>query len=257
MTKDPIGDRLKRMYEDVFRAFLPRNTYAILRIDGKAFHTFTRGLERPYDKRLADCLDAAAMTLCKEMMGAKFAYGQSDEYSFLFTDFDQAETEMMWFGGNIQKIVSVSASIFTASFNAAWSTVAPQSIATFDARAFIIPNRADVERYFVWRQLDASRNSLNMLASAHFGHKDLHGKGTKDKHDMLHSLGVNWNDCGADFKRGRVVRREPSTREVTFTHKRTKEVISTSVEETTWAVDLNIPIFTKDQAYLSSMIPFY
>src|ERR1035441_7530380 len=100
---DKLGNRLKTKYENVFRAMLPQRTYAILRIDGKAFHTFTRRLEKPYSERLANALDAAALSLCSEMMGCQFAYGQSDEYSFLLTDFDKDDSEM-WFNGNIQKI---------------------------------------------------------------------------------------------------------------------------------------------------------
>jgi tRNA(His) 5'-end guanylyltransferase len=258
--EDTIGNRIKTKYEDVFRISIPQRTYAILRIDGKAFHTFTRGLEKPYCQDLANSLDTAAMALCKEMMGAQFAYGQSDEYSFLMTDFENDKSEM-WFNGNIQKIASVSASIFTAHFNEMWDGPKWGSkLAMFDARLFVIPSRTEVENYFIWRQLDASRNSLNMLASCHFSHKQLHGKNSADKHEMLHSVGVNWNNCDADIKRGRVISRQPNKRIVTFTHKKTKEVITQEVEENAWVVDKNIPVFTKTRprpgaAYLDGLIP--
>jgi tRNA(His) 5'-end guanylyltransferase len=227
--KDDLGRRLKRDYEDALRIFLPRRTFVVVRIDGRAFHKFTRELERPYSRRLADALDAAALALCQEMIGCRFAYGQSDEYSFLLTDFER-EDSALWFDGNVQKIVSVSASIFTGAFNAAFEAKAPGA---FDARVMVISQRAEVARYFLWRQLDASANSLNMLASAHFPHAALEGKSTAEKHEMLHGLGLNWAKEKPDFKRGRVVKHGPSG----------------------WVVDLEIPIFNRDAAYLDGLIP--
>jgi len=261
---DPKGDRIKSKFEDVFRFSLPQRTYGIVRIDGKAFHTFTRGLERPECKELADAMNTAALALAKEMMGCKLAYGQSDEYSFMFTDLDKEESEM-WFSGNVQKIATVSASIFTAHFNARWRDVAgsaqkgrfgPPIIvpAMFDARVFVIPNRADVIEYFNWRQQDATRNSLNMLASCHFSHKDLQGKKTEDKHEMLHTKGINWNNMSIPFKRGRVVRREPNKRVVSYVHKKTKQELSKEIEEMAWIVDQKIPVFGRDKSYLEGLV---
>ena len=91
--KDDLGRRLKQDYEDALRINLPRRSYVVIRIDGKGFHKFTAGLERPYCRRLADALDAAALHLCHEMIGCRFAYGQSDEYSFLLTDFEPGALE--------------------------------------------------------------------------------------------------------------------------------------------------------------------
>jgi tRNA(His) guanylyltransferase len=195
---------MKQYYEDALRVHLPRQTHVVLRIDGRAFHTFTRGLERPYCRPLADALDAAALHLASEIMGARFAYGQSDEYSFLMTDFDTEKTDM-WFAGNLQKIVSVSASLFTAAFHQAWPPRTGQPLATFDCRALVIPQRSEVEKYFLWRQLDASANSLNMLASAHYTHAELLGKSEAQKHDLLHAKGLNWAKEPVDFKRGRMI----------------------------------------------------
>jgi tRNA(His) guanylyltransferase len=255
--KDPIGDRLKTKYEDVFRVSVPQQTYGLVRIDGKAFHTFTKGLQRPYCPELGQALDTAAKTLCKEMMGCRFAYGQSDEYSFLFTDFDTEKSEM-WFSGNAMKIASVSASIFTAAFNEAWSGPIRRKSGTFDSRVFVIPPRRDVFEYFRWRQADASRNSLRMLASCHFSHKELQGKGASDLHEMLHkAVGVNWNDCASAFRRGRVVKKVESTRTVSYIHRKTKETNTQTITESVWSVDQEIPVFTRNKAYLESMIPVY
>ena len=228
--KDDLGRRMKRDYEDALRLYLPRRTYVVIRIDGRGFHKFTADLERPWSQRLAAALDQAALYLCQEMIGCRFAYGQSDEYSFLLTDFERDDAAL-WFDGNVQKMVSVSASLFTAAFSKAFES---EKIAAFDSRLMVISQRAEVAGYFLWRQLDASANSLNMLASAHFSHEELLEKSTAEKHDMLHSKGVNWAKQAADFKRGRVVRR---------------------TEEGGWRIDAEIPVFNRQPSYLDTLIP--
>lgn len=229
--KDDLGRRMKQDYEDALRLILPRRAYTVIRIDGRGFHTFTRGLERPYSRQLAEALDRAAMSLCGEMIGCRFAYGQSDEYSFLLTDFEK-ENAPLWFDGSVQKIVSVAASLFTAYFN---RTFGGDKIAAFDARVMVISQRAEVEKYFLWRQLDASANSLNMLASAHYAHAELAGKSNTEKHEMLFAKGVNWAKQATDFKRGRVVRR--------------------GVDGEGWEMDLTIPVFNRDSGYLGTLVP--
>jgi tRNA(His) guanylyltransferase len=233
--KDELGRRIKRDYEDALRLRLPRRTCVVIRIDGRGFHKFTSGLERPYSRELATALDAAAVHLAMEMIGCRFGYGQSDEYSFLLTDFERDDAPL-WFDGNVQKMVSVSASVFTGAFNAAFQKT-PGScsrIAAFDSRVMVIPRRSEVVNYFLWRQLDASANSLNMLASAHFPHEELVGKTTAEKHEMLHSQEVNWAKEPPDFKRGRVVRPRAGGG---------------------WEVDLEIPIFNRHPDYLDALIP--
>ncbi len=233
-VKDDLGRRMKQDYEDALRLVLPRRTYVVVRIDGRGFHTFTKDLERPYSRPLADALDQAALGLCQEMIGCRFAFGQSDEYSFLLTDFEK-EDAALWFDGNVQKIVSVSASLFTAYFSRAYpSTKIAAKIAAFDSRVLVISQRSEVERYFLWRQLDASANSLNMLASAHYTHSELVGKSNTEKHEMLFAKGLNWAKQPADFKRGRMVRRGDDQR---------------------WEVDLAVPVFNRVRGYLDSLIP--
>jgi len=227
--KDELGERMKRDYEDALRLYVPRRTHVVVRIDGRGFHQFTKKLERPYCRKLADALDEAAVTLCGEMIGCRFAYGQSDEYSFVLTDTEPHDAAL-WFDGNVQKIVSVSASVFTAAFNSAFRGETP---AAFDSRVLVIAQQCEVEKYLLWRQLDASANSLNMLASAHFSHKELLGKSEPDKHEMLHAKGVNWARQAADFKRGRAVLRTP---------------------DSGWRVDREIPIFNRDQHYLEEAL---
>lgn len=249
MASDSIGDRMKR-YEAATRVTLPPRTYTIIRIDGKAFHTFTRGMERPYSKPLMDAMDTAAIHLCKQAMGCRLAYGQSDEYSFLLTDFERHETEP-WFGGGIQKIASVSASIFTAHFNRVFGG---DRMAVFDSRVFSIPSLEEVENYLIWRQQDATRNSIQMLSSCHFSHKELMHKNTSVQQEMLHSKGINWNDCAVAFKRGRVIRKDHRSREVEWTHKKTNVTTRQNVQESFWSPDLDIPVFTRDRDYLRSMV---
>ena len=114
--KDSLGDRMKDHYENRTRYLLPRRTYTILRIDGKAFHAYTKDCERPYDSFFSEDMDFTAVTLCKQIEGTQIAYIQSDEISILLTDFADNQTQA-WFDGNLQKLVSISASIATAHFN--------------------------------------------------------------------------------------------------------------------------------------------
>lgn len=220
---------MKRDYEDALRLYVPRRTHVVVRIDGRGFHRFTQKLERPYCRQLADALDEAALQLAGEMIGCRFGYGQSDEYSFVLTDTEPADAAL-WFDGNVQKIVSVSASIFTAAFNKAFGTDEPGA---FDSRVLVIAQRSEVEKYLLWRQLDASANSLNMLASAHFTHEELLGKSTAEKHDLLHAKGINWAKHPADFKRGRAVLR---------------------VAGGGWRMDREVPIFNRDADYLKNAL---
>ena len=227
--KDELGKRMKQDYEDALRLYVPRRTHVVIRIDGRGFHKFTKDLERPYCRPLADALDEAALRLCQEMIGCRFAYGQSDEYSFVLSDIEP-EDARLWFDGNIQKMVSVSASLFTAFFNKAFQNDQP---AAFDSRVLVIAQQSEVEKYLLWRQLDASANSLNMLASAHFSHDELLGRSTTEKHDLLHAKSINWAKQPADFKRGRAIVHDPAAG---------------------WRVDREIPIFNREPEYLPGWI---
>lgn len=227
--QDDLGNRMKGQYEDRTRYSLPRRTYTIIRLDGKAFHTFTRNMKRPYDENLMKIMDETAKFLCEEIQGAQFAYTQSDEISLLLTDFEKITTDA-WFDGNIQKMVSVAASLATQEFNRRLLVnsffeaeilselpplgirkhlvdyLASVNLAAFDARIFTIPDHIEVENYFIWRQKDAVRNSISMAAQSLYSHKDLEGKSSPEKQDMIHDKGQNWNDMPDGFKRGRFVR---------------------------------------------------
>jgi tRNA(His) guanylyltransferase len=175
--KDELGGRMKA-YEAAFSPTLPRRSYAIIRVDGRAFHTLLKNENRPFDSVVTDAMGVVATDLCQEIGNAKFAYQQSDEVSILVTDFDSITTTP-WFGGNVQKLASVTAAIATASFTDTWvndyNVRVGQDLPTFDARVFVIPDPVEVANYFVWRQKDAIRNAVSQVAHAHFSNRELHG----------------------------------------------------------------------------------
>lgn len=245
MNRDTLGDRMKDSYENRTRYALPRRTYTILRLDGKAFHTYTRGLDRPYDEQLMLDMADTARFLCGEIDGARLAYTQSDEISVLLTDFATPKTQA-WFDGNVQKLVSISASMCTARFN----QLRPDRLAFFDSRVFTIPDPVEVRNYFIWRQKDATRNSISMAAQAYFSHKQLHGKSTGEMQDMLWSQhGVNWNDYDPRFKRGTLVSSKLEIGPVEYVDRRSGETcVAENVERRFWMADA-APVFTADDGF--------
>lgn len=202
--KDSLGDRIKRQYEDRTRYFLPRRTFTIVRVDGKAFHTLTEGLDKPWDRGFVMAMNEVAASLVNGCQGACFAYTQSDETSVLLQDFKTIRTDA-WFDGNIQKICSVAVSIATASFNDQFKARYEGEYALFDARVFTIPDPVEVENYFIWRQQDAVRNSIQSLAQSMFPHKELEGLSCDQLQEKMHrEKQVNWSKQEEWFKRGRV-----------------------------------------------------
>lgn len=259
-NKDSLGDRIKSQYEDRTRYFLPRRTYTILRLDGKAFHTYTKGLERPFDKGLMEDMDNAIIAMLPQLQGVAFAYTQSDEISILLTDFATENTDA-WFDGNIQKITSVSASIMTAEFNKLrWQRFidkksrnllgAENTTAYFDCRTFTIPDRTEVMNYFRWRQQDCIRNSVSMVAQSNFSHKELHGKSQSDMHEMLHTKGINWATNFTDGeKNGRIILKE-------YKHEASELDKSKVLLRARWTVN-GAWEFTKDEGKLLNIVPKY
>lgn len=236
---DSLGDRMKR-YEDSSRFFLLRRMYTIIRIDGKAFHTYTRGLKRPFDDDLIHDMNETAKFLCQNIQGAKIGYVQSDEISIILTDFDDLNTSA-WFDNNIQKIASVSASMAAAKFNQQRLLLDERLIhklAFFDARVFQVPTKTEAINYLIWRQNDATRNSISSVAQSMYSHKELHGKNSKEMQEMIFQKGLNWNDLPSGYKRGRVICRQQEDTEHTF-----------------WDILITIPIFTQDKDMLNHIIP--
>lgn len=253
MDRTSLGDRMKA-YEAATRTVLPRRTHTILRVDGRAFHSYCRGLERPYDAEFMGHMDRVAEALCKEVAGTVFSFTQSDEISLLVTDF-QSEQSEPWFGGVVGKILSISASLATATLNGL-RMAETGKVALFDARVFTISDPVDVAKYFIWRQRDTVKNSISMAAQAAFPHRELQGLHSGALQEKLFSeRGINWNDYPAGFKRGRVARKVTALEEVTYTHKRTQEVVTTEVLRSRWVTE-EAPHFTLEPGgFLVEAIP--
>jgi tRNA(His) 5'-end guanylyltransferase len=259
--KDQLGDRMKTFYEDRFRTKLPRRAYTIIRVDGKAFHTYTKGLNRPFDDGLIEDMNLTAAFLCKNIMGAKLAYVQSDEISILITDFDTQDTQS-WFDYNVQKMTSIAASLATSEFNrlrierqfsvhmidengrAHYSLNLEEmksiKMAQFDARVFQIPSRIEVENYLIWRQQDAVRNSISSVAQSLYSHKELNGVKTNEMQEMIFQKGINWNDYDFRKKRGAVIGKVEAE---------VGEGKNTAIRNR-WEV-VDTPIFTQDREFFT------
>lgn len=259
--KDNLGDRMKENYENRYRFSLTRRTPVIIRIDGKAFHTFTKHFKRPFDYIMAKTMQETALSLCNEIMGCQLAYTQSDEISLLLMD-NKKLTSQAWFDNNLQKIVSVAASIATMSFNQNfrgnidmmsykdfykdWENyIADYDVyskktgtAVFDARAFNIPE-AEVCNYFIWRQQDATRNSIESAGHAYFSNKELHQKTCSQVQEKLFKeKNINWNNYPAIFKRGVCIRK----------------ITMVSSSRKTWRPDIFIPVFTENRNYIEELL---
>lgn len=249
--KDALGDRMKDQYENRTRYLLPRRTYTIIRIDGKAFHTYTKGLKRPFDSNLIEDMNETCRLLCKNMQGAKFGYVQSDEISILLTDFETQTTNAL-FDGSLQKMVSISASMATAYFNELREPrVEHARLALFDSRVFTVPDIFEVANYFIWRQKDATRNSITAVAQSLYSHKELDGKSSNEKQEMIFKKGTNWNDYSVREKRGGFITKVP-------------QYIPTPIPGSKEATELVLrhnweitdpPIFTQEPNFLLDRIP--
>lgn len=255
MKRDDLGNRMKTFYEEIPKTRLMRRCPVICRLDGRSFHTFTRGFKRPFDDVLIRTMQETAKYLCENIQGCSLAYTQSDEISLLLIDYQRFETSA-WFDYEIQKMCSISASMATMAFNKIFrDTVgelhikgslekeyscilykAAQKGAMFDARVFNIP-KEETCNCFYWRQLDASRNSIQMVGQANFSHKELQNKSCNDIQDMLMTQkGINWNDFPTYQKRGSCVVKENYL-------DTTPESTDSELIRSRWIIDKNIPIF--------------
>lgn len=235
-----IGDRMKT-YEQSVGQVLIKRCPAIIRIDGKAFHTFTKGFSKPFDIIIRHGMHNIAMTLCAQIQNARIAYSQSDEVSILLVDYNKFNSQQ-WLGGKVQKIASVAASIATLAFSRSLRLCQKTNtndiidkkidLALFDARVFSIP-REDVTNYFIWRQQDAVRNSIQNAGQALFSHKELMYKNCDEIQEMLfQKYGLNWNDYQIDQKRGFCAVKECDC----------------------WHIDTEIPTFTQDRDFIEKHV---
>lgn len=261
--KNTLGTRMKE-YEVVSKNRLMRRTPVVIRLDGKAFHTFTRGLDKPFDSDFVSMMQQTMLHLCENIQGCILGYTQSDEITLVLVDYQNRDS-CAWFDNQVQKIASISASMATLYFNrelsemlrdleedlAAADYSLPQAHmyetnskkydkwydkeyrALFDSRVFNLP-QYEVINNLIWRQQDATRNSINSVAQSLFSHKELQGISSKDlQNKMLTERDVNWNDYPTHLKRGCCAIKD---------------------SEGKWVLDINIPIFTEDRDYIDRLV---
>lgn len=262
---DDLGIRMKTFYEQIPKTKLMRRTPVAIRIDGKAFHTFTRGFKKPFDEVLIKSMQQTMKYLCENIQGCVLGYTQSDEITLILVDYKKLNSSA-WFDYEVQKMCSIAASMATMAFNRYfeenWQNTYPlHSInnenaelvnayitasdkgAMFDARVFNIP-KEEVTNLIYWRQLDATRNSIQMVGQANFSHKELQDKSCNEIQDMLMvQKGINWNDFPVNQKRGSCCIKETYEQDDTT--------------RTRWVIDNNIPIFREEgREYIDKLITF-
>jgi len=256
--RDSLGDRMKNNYENRAKTYLVRRMPVIIRLDGKAFHTFTRGFDKPFDDVMMQAMQHTTLKLCQEIQGCVFGYTQSDEITLVLVDYNEIDTDA-WFDYSTQKMCSVAASMCTLYFNDYFKDFylewlsntnfedensrkldrvyckAMDKGAMFDARVFNIP-KEEVTNCVLWRQQDATRNSISSLAQSKFSHKELHGKNSSQMQDMLmEKFGINWNNLSVPEKRGTAIIKKDDK----------------------WVIDYNMPILKgEDRDYVENLIKF-
>lgn len=275
MDKTSLGDRMKNNYENVNRFYLTRRMPIVIRMDMKAGHTFTKGMKKPFDDIFVKTMQETMKYLCENIQGCVLGYTQSDEISLVLVDYAELTTDA-WFGNNLQKMCSVSASMATLAFNKAFTRniskqskrlytehlegkdasyietleIAMNKGAMFDSRVFTIP-KEEVCNYMLWRQQDATRNSILSVGQANFSHKDLHGKSCNNMQDMLMTQkGINWNDYATTLKRGSCCIKVDDG----LTAYDEVGNICGYTQRSKWVIDNEIPIFSQDKNYIERLI---
>jgi len=251
LTSDQLGERMKSFYEERTRTSLPRRTYTIIRCDGRSFSNYTKSLKKPFDTDFLVDMEIAAAALCREVQGCALAYTQSDEISIVATDFTTQTTDA-WFDGQVQKIVSIAAAVATGAFiaaRAARGLLDPKRLPGFDARVFTIPTREDVAAYLWWRERDAIRNSVQMMARSKFSHKEMAGVSVAQAREKLREIGAPWEALPVRIKQGAVVEKIQQPRET----KLPDGSVQTFIRGVWTATEA--PSFSSDSAYLERLIP--
>ncbi|WP_300924569.1 tRNA(His) guanylyltransferase Thg1 family protein [uncultured Clostridium sp.] len=269
MKYDALGIRMKE-YEAVTNTKLVNRTPVIIRLDGRAFHTFTKGFKKPFDDTLNYCMQETMKYLCENITNCIFGYTQSDEITLVLLE--QSKESQPWFDNRIQKIVSSTASMATLKFNQALTNRVLFNFfnenedefaecddleesfaktkyanklfqATFDTRVFNL-SKEEVINCIIWRQQDATKNSISSLAQANFSHKQLQGKNSIEMQDMLvNEKGINWNDIPTKYKRGSACIKKPV------------EINTPNgiVTRNKWVIDDEMPIITQDRDYINRL----
>ena len=281
-VNDELGKRMKEYYETVSKTKLTRRTPVAIRIDGRSFHTFTRGFNKPFDDVLIKSMQETTKYLCENIQGCVLGYTQSDEITLILVDYKTLDSSA-WFDYEVQKMCSIAASMATMAFNKFFDKnrmkyfnnvdfedveeLAKERIdllnaysrayekgAMFDARVFNIP-KEEVTNLIYWRQLDATRNSIQMVGQANFSHNELHGKSCNEIQDMLMTQkGINWNDFMCYQKRGTCVVKDNTTVTAAATDE-AGNVTTKAIQRPHWLIDECIPIFRgEDREYIDKLI---
>ena len=269
---DDLGTRMKEFYEKVPKTKLVRRIPVAIRIDGKAFHTFTRGFCKPFDHILIKTMQETTKYLCENIQGCVLGYTQSDEITLILVDYKKL-TSSAWFDYEVQKLCSISASMATMAFNRIFEKKVKEFTynngenyykdseeyrlcevyrkaldkgAMFDARVFNIP-KEEVTNLIYWRQLDATRNSIQMVGQANFSHKELQNKSCNMIQDMLHEQkGINWNDYPTVYKRGTAV---------IYTDYQNSQSLTNGDIIKGWKIDTEMPILKgENRAYVDDLV---
>lgn len=284
MDTSDLANRMKE-YEKRNQYYLQKRIPVAIRVDGRSFHTFTKGFQRPFDEILMTTMQETAKYMCENIQNAKFAYVQSDEITIILVDYDTLETDC-WFNYRTDKICSIAASMATLKFNMAFkeailneewewkNSLTPQSVeiqeahdnyiatlkkaaqkgAMFDARCFNIP-KEEVANLIYWRQLDAMRNSVQMVGQANFSHKELQNKSCNEIQDMLVAQkAINWNFYPEDCKRGAACIKLLPKEEVIDVPTATEKPVRIVVNRSSWFIDIHMPILKEDWDYINKYI---
>ena len=271
---DDLGTRMKEFYEQIPKTKLMRRTPVAIRIDGKAFHTFTRSFQKPFDNILIKTMQETTKYLCENIQGCVFGFTQSDEITLILIDYQRLNSSA-WFDYEVQKLCSISASMATMAFNKYFmlavndyceynpnATLEQRNIyvsaiekgAMFDARCFNIP-KEEVTNLIYWRQLDATRNSIQMVGQANFSHQELQNKTCNMIQDMLYEQkGINWNDFPTYQKRGTCIVRNKIVIDSDGITK-TAMLRDITKSENEWLIDEDMPILKgEDRKYIDNLI---
>lgn len=285
---DDLGTRMKTFYESTPKIHLMHRCPVAIRIDGRAFHTFTKGFQKPFDDILMKSMQETMQYLCENIQGCVFGYTQSDEITLILVDYKNL-TSTAWFDYDVQKVCSIAASMATIAFNKFFEKNVSYNYAhrydipkkctmpfdlykiycssmdkgaMFDARCFNIP-KEEVANLIYWRQLDAMRNSVQAVGQANFSHKELQGKSCADIKEMLKEKGIDWDSLPLECQRGSccvknviTVKKEqivfPSGKKTVVPTVRLRD---TSKLERAWVIDKEIPIFKgENRKYIEDLI---
>ena len=219
--------------EKEYRLYLPKKSYAVVRVDGKGFSKYTKKLDKPFDAEFSADMMETALYLAENIDGAVLGYTQSDEISVVFSDLAGENTDW-WFGGQTQKIVSIVAAMATAKFNSIRFDV-HSPLALFDARVHHLNDLETVRAYLDWRQGDAIKNSVSMLASHHFSHKSLDGVSTFGRIQKLNEIGVNYQNVAPWVREGALIRRKLTSGKTSFSRKGVEETVEFTRKK--WVVE--------------------